>query len=252
MPQKASKTARLRRRVLQTALLVTFLAYFPVVMWFVNTEKSELACESIVTKVKTSPNILITEKGLDRLVRNNFPGIVGTLVSEIPLHEMEKVIEKTEVVRRCQMYVTPGGVLHVEISQREPIMRVFSSGSSYYMDETSFRIAANSEMRTNCVIVNGNVGTLFDAEELIKICKLINESAFWKSQIEQIFVTDKHEYILTPRVGDHVVEFGTADNYEEKFDNLYALYTHGWTEREWNLYKKVSLKYKGQIVCTKR
>ncbi len=234
------------------AALVTFACYFPVIMWFVNKEKNELICSGVVTKVHESPNILITEKGLARLVRMNFPGLEGTPINELQLHEMEQTIEKTPVVKQCQMYATVGGVLHVEISQREPIMRVFTSGSSYYMDETSFRIAANSDMRTNCVIISGNVGTLFDAEDLIEICKYINNNEFWKSQIEQIFVTDKQEYILTPRVGDHVIEFGTADNFEEKFENLYKLYTSGWTLREWNLYKKVSLKYNGQIVCTKR
>ena len=49
----------------------------------------------------------------------------------------------------------------------------------------------------------------------------------------------------------HIIEFGSIYQMDEKFRNLYALYTHGWDAREWNLYTKVNLKYNGQIVCTK-
>ncbi len=242
-----------RRRIGRVTAMAAMVVYFPLTMSFVNAERAATTCEGVVTKINnSSDNVLITEKGLGQIIRANFPDLEGMPLSEMNLHEMEQIIEKTPVVKRCEIYPTMGGVLHVEISQREPIMRVFTSGTSYYMDATSFRMTAKGDMRATCVVVNGNVGALLEAQELIDMCNYINSSKFWRAQIEQIYVTDRCEFVLVPRVGDHIVEFGGIDNMVGKFESLYALYTRGWQPLEWNLYKKISLKYKGQIVCTKK
>lgn len=251
--QKIGKAKRMIYTLYKIGCVIIMLIYFPILMSFVNKDKAQIECIKIDAKVNNdSPNVLITNEGLNDIVMHSFPDLKGTKLVDLPLYDMERIIEQSAVVKRCDMYTTPGGVLHVEILQREPIMHVFTSTSSYYMDEESYRIVARSDMRSNVVVVNGNVGALLEAEDLIKLCKFINEDSFWRAQIEQIYVNDKFEYILVPRVGDHIVEFGGIDNMETKFKNLHALYTKGWNLQEWNLYKIVNLKYNGQIVCTKR
>lgn len=131
-------------------------------------------------------------------------------------------------------------------------MRVFAGGGSYYMDEEGFKVTATSAMRSHTLVVNGHVNSMLSHADLIALCSYIDGNQFWKSNIEQVYVTSKHEFVLVPRVGNHVVEFGGIDNMERKFDDLETLYRKGWDKREWNVYKKVSLKYNGQIVCTRR
>ncbi len=244
---------RVAHRVGIAACWVVMILYFPVAMSFVNAEKSEVECTRVMPHVVDNDRSkLITESGLQHIVDRAYPALKGTPVSALNLVEMEQRIEQTPVVKRCDIYYTPGGVLHVSIVQREPIMRVFTQHTSYYMDEESFRIAAEPEMSARTVVVSGNVGSMLDGGDVLELCKFIDEDKFWKSQIEQVYITDKQEFVLIPRVGDHVIEFGTIERMEEKFDLLYALYTRGWKPKEWNIYKKVNLKYNGQIICTKR
>lgn len=120
------------------------------------------------------------------------------------------------------------------------------------MDEEGFKVTATSAMRSHTLVVNGHVNSMLSHADLIALCSYIDGNQFWKSNIEQVYVTSKHEFVLVPRVGNHVVEFGGIDNMERKFDDLETLYRKGWDKREWNVYKKVSLKYNGQIVCTRR
>jgi cell division protein FtsQ len=89
-------------------------------------------------------------------------------------------------------------------------------------------------------------------DDLILLSKTIYDDPFWKAQIEQVYVDQHGEFILAPRVGDHLIEFGNINDMSIKFRNLKALYKQGWDTREWNLYKRINLKYKGQVVCTKR
>lgn len=251
--QNNSKLTLFLRKVKQFVIVAIMIVYFPIAMSFISAEKSKTECIKVDTRVNNnSSNVMVTSEGLAQIVKRNFPDLVGTPTKEMQLYEMERTIEKSAVVKRCEIYATMGGVLHIEITQREPIMHVFTANSSYYMDEESYKIAAQSDMRAQTVVVNGNVDTMLDGEELVKLCCFINDDTFWKAFIEQIFVTKQLEFILIPRVGDHIIEFGNAERMEEKFSLLKNLYTKGWQQKEWNIYKKVNLKYKGQVVCTKR
>lgn len=241
------------QRVLRMFIWVVAIAYFPVMMSFIAVEKSDLVCSSYETKIcNESDDIMITREQLRNIVRQTWPDIEGKPYSEMNLHEMEQTIERLPVVKNCEIYTTPGGKLHVEVLQREPVMHVFTSASSFYMDKEQYRVVAQRDMQANAVVVNGHVNSALDSSDLVELCLFIRGDSFWRSQIEQIYVTEKHEYILVPRVGDHIIEFGGIEDMETKFENLYTLYHKGWQPHEWNLYKKINLKYKGQVICTKR
>jgi cell division protein FtsQ len=70
--------------------------------------------------------------------------------------------------------------------------------------------------------------------------------------VEQIYLNEKGEYELIPRVGAHVVKFGSFENYREKFRNLKAFYKKGLNNVGWNQYLYINLKYDNQIICTKK
>ena len=231
---------------------VILVAYYPVVMHFVKSEQSAERCVGVAPDVHAQGDMLINESGLLKLMKGECPEIVGKRLKDLDYASIERQIEKHPVVRRCEAYPTIDGRVHVEIYQRQPIMRVFGSEGSYYMDAEGYKITAKSDMRTHTLIVNGSVNTMLDTEGLVRLCRYIDRDKFWHSMIEQVNVTPRHEYVLVPRVGDHVIEFGTADDMEQKFSDLHSLYKNGWDEREWNIYKRVNVKYKGQIVCTKR
>ena len=251
MAKKAKHTIPMWKRVLHLIVWLLVLAYFPIMMSFVYAEKTEAECVGVVATIdNASDDVMITRRALEEKVRHAWPGLNGTKIDELNLYEMEREIEKSAVVKDCQMYTTPGGVLHVSVLQREPIMHVFGASGSYYMDSEKYRMTAQNDVRANTIIVNGSVDNNLD--DLVRLCLYIKADNFWRAQIEQIYSTAKHEFILIPRVGDHIIEFGTIERMEEKFDDLLTLYKYGWQPKEWNLYSHISMKYKGQIICTKR
>lgn len=229
------------------------LAYFPVTLFFVAHARSQLRCEAIKTNVHADGgSVLISDAGLLSIVKSRHPELIGSRLDDVDYASLEAEIETMPMVRRCDAYPTAGGSIHVDIYQRKPIMRIFAGGSSYYMDEEGYKITATSAMRAHTLIVNGHVNSMISHDDLIALCRFISRDDFWSAMIEQVYVTKQHEYILVPRVGNHVVEFGKANDIERKFDDLKTLYKKGWDKHEWNVYKKVSLKFSGQIVCTRR
>ena len=88
--------------------------------------------------------------------------------------------------------------------------------------------------------------------ELAKFALFLQENDFWNNQIEQIYVHPDNEVELIPRVGNHRIVLGSFVDFEEKLDNLRLFYEKAIPKVGWEKYSIISLKYKDQIVCTKR
>lgn len=80
----------------------------------------------------------------------------------------------------------------------------------------------------------------------------VNKDQFWRAQIEQVFVQENGELLVVPQVGDYLIEFGTPEDYTLKLRNLKAVYQQGFKNLGWNKYKTISVKYRNQVVCTKK
>ena len=240
------------RRLKKIAWVSVVVLYFPIIFSFISIGKDKVVCGVISSSIQDSvENRFISPEEIRTLVLEKYPGVLGRKVKEINTEDMELFFEKHPAVNNCEIYFTYGGSLHVDVTQREPLVRVFDANGSYYLDMDGLKMPVFRNYSAHTLVAAGYIGRLNEADGLVRISKIIYDDPFWKAQIEQLYVNEKGEVILVPRVGDHLIEFGELERMEEKFRNLRALYNQGWDAREWNLYKKVNLKYKGQVVCTK-
>jgi cell division protein FtsQ len=84
------------------------------------------------------------------------------------------------------------------------------------------------------------------------IANEINKDQFLSSQIVQVYCNKKGGFELIPRIGNHRVIFGSAENVDLKFKKLKSFYTKGINIKELNLYDTLNIMYNTQIVCSKR
>jgi len=57
--------------------------------------------------------------------------------------------------------------------------------------------------------------------------------------------------VCSSDLGNHTIVFGSADQIENKFEKLKTFYIKGLNAVGWEQYKKINLKYEGQIVAEK-
>lgn len=153
-------------------------------------------------------------------------------------------------------------------------MRVINpNGDSYYIDANGQVMPLSKKYTAHVIVVNGNLNEPYMDHvgenlrrqqikadkstgellpDLFRLVQFINNNKFWKAQIEQIYINGKHDIELVPRVGNHTIILGSVDDMSEKFENLRAFYEQGLSKYGWNKYKTINLKFKNQIVCTKR
>ena len=71
-------------------------------------------------------------------------------------------------------------------------------------------------------------------------------------QIDQIYVPAKGDYELIPKIGNYIIKIGEPMDIGDQFTKLDYLYREGFSRSGWDNYKIVDLRYRNQVVCTKK
>jgi cell division protein FtsQ len=72
------------------------------------------------------------------------------------------------------------------------------------------------------------------------------------AQIDQIDITSAADFEMVPKLGNQVIRFGDANNYQEKFNKLLAFYKQVQTRIGWNKYSVLDIRFKNQVVGVNR
>ena len=166
------------------------------------------------------------------------------------MDEIEKSIGNHPAIKQVNAYCDIAGNVSVEILQRNPIARVVTANNSFYIDENGKRMPLSKVYTARTLVITGNMHFI-EKGDLFLLAKFIAENPFWKAQIMQIHAENNGDLILIPRVGYHQIVFGKPTDIAEKFSKLKLLYEKGISEKGWNNYSYINLKFKNQIVCTK-
>jgi cell division protein FtsQ len=88
-------------------------------------------------------------------------------------------------------------------------------------------------------------------KQLIELLIAIRQDSFWRAQITELTVEQSGEIMLRTQVGDQTIDFGLPVDTDMKFQKLKLFYKNivPTTPKGLDTYKKVSVKFKNQIVC---
>ncbi len=256
------------------ATWLLILIYFILISGFIAGKRKQLYCNDIqVTVIDSLGSGFNNSEDIEALILKS-ENLIGKRVDEINLKSVEESLLKERSIASAETYITEDGKLHVTISHKTPVVRVENyRNTGYYLDAAGNIFPLSERFMPHILFANGQIIEPFDLTktkniynnrpenpgkskktiyDLLTLVNYINRSEFWKAQIEQIYVNGKYEFELIPRVGAHFILLGTIDNYTEKFENLKTLYLEGFNKIGWNEYTTINLKFKDQIICTKR
>jgi len=234
-------------------LWLLLLGYLIIVFNFVSRKESNVLCRNIKVTVEDSQkNGFVKRSDIHRLIKRSNIKVIGVSRDSINKEKLEEIIQKNPSVKNAEVYSTLTGDLRVEVDQRTPILRVFNGNRGYYIDEEGEIMPLSTNYTSRILVASGNISRKLALNELVELVRFIRRDDFWHSQIDQIYINSQKECILIPRVGDQKILFGSIENFQRKFAKLQALYRDGFGKVGWNRYKTINLKYKNQVVCTKR
>ena len=234
--------------------IIAIISYLVFAVVSFSGRNSEKVCNDLIINIKDSTELgFINEKKIALILRKENLNPIGKTMKEINAATIEKKLLEHPVIKEVECYKTASGNIKIDIWQKKPMFRIMmNNGGNYYVDYDRKKMPLSDDFVAYVPIVTGTANNEFITGELFDFIKFLREDKFWNSQIVQIDVDSNKEIELTPRVGNHVILLGTLENYNDKLNSLLKLYQEALNTGGWNQYSKIDLRYRNQIICTKK
>lgn len=229
-----------------------------IVMSFIAVKKSEVVCSEVKIIIPGN-QYFIDKQEVDKILQVNRRALIGRRMEEINLHGLETNLKANPFIESAKVYADMDGVINVEISQRQPILRLMNRfDQDFYVDQNGLKIPLSTNFTARVLVANGYIDELFAnqvdtlhsviARELFRTADFIRKDSLWDAQISQLYVNQDHEIELIPRVGNNRILIGDADSLERKFNNLLIFYKKALPQVGWDTYKTINIKYANQVI----
>lgn len=240
------------RKVAHILLWLLLVAWFPVIMGFVRSSSSEVLCKQISVEITDTLNSrFVLEDDVREILASSGLEIQGYPVAGIDTRSLEALLEQSPYIRGAELCYDVSGTLSVLLDQRIPLLRMMPRGKKgYYLDTEGVELPLSGNYVPHVLVVSGSVPE--DRKELLEFCRYVAGHELWSKQLVQLYCDRNGAWELVPRVGAHQVLLGSLEGWKEKLGNLELLYAQGLPVHGWNSFSHINLKYKDQIICTKR
>jgi cell division protein FtsQ len=191
----------------------------------------------------------------------NYPDVIHMPVNKVNIDVIEQKLKKNPWVANAQVYIDNKRMMHVNITQRVPVARIFEeSGASYYIDGTMSIMPVSDRYVYYTTVVTGvppiQNNKISDSankslmSQITYLVKKIERDSFWSAQVSQINMTTDRSFEIVPVLGDQRIVLGDTSRLDEKLENLFTFYKRVLSRVGWDKYEVLDLRYKGQVVAS--
>jgi len=257
------------RRGLGLLLVIVFATVWVLSSKLGEKERRMRTCQGKgtleVTVLDSLERTFVARQDIENWLEKEYRAYAGLPLDSVDLDRIEHIILSHSAVRECEAWLTDDGILHVELSQRQPVVRFHDGQNGYYADAEGFIFPLQARGSEEVPIVDGKLplkvergfkGFPEDESErewLLQMVKLVNymKGTPWEHAIGRITVDQRGDLVLTPREGKEKFIFGAPVRIPAKFALLKAYYERVAPSKDAGYYGSVDLRYAGQLVCKK-
>lgn len=258
------------KKILNRVVWVLLFVGVMVTLVWANLEHSSSPCTDLVINMKkTDYPVLISSETIRTNILEELPALIGQSTKNVEIEKLEKHIILNSKLSNVKAFMNLNGTLNLNVKPRKAIIRIFDNkGINQYLGEGGVLMETSSRHTQRIIVASGHIKHLSKEQkskvlrkemelpeiytQLYTLAQIIHEDEFLESLIDQIYVTKNKELELTPKLGVKKIYLGKAINMEEKLANLKVFYIDGNKKIDWQKYKSISIKFRNQIVCSKK
>lgn len=263
------------KKIISIAIWSFFIAVLVISLGFSGSQLKKVKCKEIIVQiVDTTGYSFVEEKDINELLNQKGFKIIDNNIESFPLNKIETALRNHPSVKSAEVYNTFDGILHIDIEQRNPVLRIINENNeSYYIDNEGALFPLSEKYTARVLVANGFINEPYNihykknieqikekdsllrkymVDDLFTLAKFINSNYFYNSLIEQIYINSNKEIELVPKIGNFTILLGNTEDLKNKFENLKAFIQIGLSREGWDKYETINIKYKNQVVCTKK
>ena len=248
------------KRLLYIVLLFTAAA---LVISFIERKEASPA-NQVKIEIDRLPdgNRMINEKDVLLTIERSFGfELEGLPLGSVDVERLERVLEEDPFILNADVFIDARNGVNIRIIQREPILRIIdNNGLNYYLDRDGFKMPLSKHFSARVLVATGNIPPhvpdfLVRDRHILKDLYLLSHdlrnNEFYNALIDQVYVSNRGELSLIPKVGKQKIHLGKYTNINDKLNRLKIFYQEGMPYEGWRKYSSIDLRYKGQVVCQK-
>lgn len=264
------------KKIIVFVLWIIGISSFAVLLGFVNAEQKEVVGKSInVIVTNESENSFIDENVVGSYLNDRKDFVINQKLKDIRVVEIENALNAHPAIEKADVSVDINGRAEIKVTQRKPVVRIMNTqGESYYIDSNGKLMPLSDNYSARVPFANGLIiegyssfynysinkieedtilNKLCVIDNVFRVAEYVEKDSLLNSMIQQIHLNAKKEIELYATIGNHKIVFGNSDDISEKFKKLKMFYKDGLNSIDaWNKYSIINLKYKNQVVCTKK
>lgn len=227
----------------------------------IGKKKREDCADYTITIKNSEDNLFIDANDIRKMLKAGAGSeLKGKKLSDINLKKLEQLLRDNVWIRKAEMWFDNRNVLHVEVYEREPIARIFTTaGNTFYIDSTERKLPLSDKLSARVPVFTGFIDKkVYSAKDSLLLTDVknaaiyIKNDSFWMSQVAQVNITQERNFELSPVVGNHLVKLGNGQGLDKKFNRLMIFYKQVLAQKGFDSYSMVDVQYAGQVVGTRR
>ena len=240
------------KKILKYTIVIALLCYAVFALVLIPMRNNSNRCKEVIVYIEGDKMGAMSREIVMEMLDKEGLNPLDIHVDSIVCSRIEKQLGALSLVKECQVYMSTKGYLNIELDCKLPVIKVVeNNGRTYYVD-CEGDIIEGIQKALYLPVATGCVTDSMANTELKEIANAINGDTFWTAQIEQFHFDKDGNVVIVPRVGDHIIEIGKAENVEEKLKKLHTFYHKGINTIGWNKYSKLNIEFNGKVICTKR
>lgn len=242
------------KTVLKSAVCLLLLGYVSAAFAIAHRDNGERKCSDInlVIEEHSIPDSVLRQGVRSQLAAYSHP-LVGERIGDIDLQGLEDYLSKFSNFEEVECSFDPKSRLTISIMPIKPEVRVFENGKgSFYVNRQGKRIVADAEFYVDVpVLLTSGKDTAHIADAL-PVIRFVTADDELSALTAAFKIDGPKDILLIPRLQGHVVNFGDSSRLGEKKAALLTAYRRILPVRGWNTYDTLSVKFKDQIVASRR
>lgn len=248
------------------ALILLFCAGIGLLYRHVRQEQAGIVCGRLEVNFSDSLHF-VSEQDIRDYLDANYGPCVGQRLDSIRLFRIEEMLESRSAVMRCEAWTTGDGVLHLDITQRAPVLRFQDGSRGFYVDADGYIFPLHKTFTAPVPVVEGAIPVKLpdgykgeapdeDARRwiagVLEMNRIVSGSRAWQRSIRHVRVRPDGDILLTLDGRSEEFIVGRPEDIADKLARIDRYIGLIAPARGEGYYKTVNVKYNKQIICRQK
>ena len=210
----------------------------------------------------------VSEQDIRDYLDKRYGPYIGERMDSVQLARIEDMLESRSAVSRCEAWTTDDGVLHLDITQRAPVLRFMrAEDDGFYVDDGGYIFPLHPTFTAPVPVVEGAIpvdipaGYKGEAQDerarawiagVLAMNRHIAANRSWQRRIEHIRVRPGGELLLSLTGRSEEFFVGQPQDIPDKLQRIDRYLGTIAPSKPEGYYHTVNVKYKQQIICRQK